>query len=255
MPPARTLEPSPIDQLENVEELLEHLGGVSPRRVRLRPAPGTATEKDLLAILDRTGVICELIDGVLVEKVMGYVESSIAAKIIVLLGSFLQRHDLGNLAGADGTMRLMPKLTRIPDVSFVRWEKFPDGCLPDEPIPDLTPDLAVEVLSEGNTPAEMQRKLREYFFAGAELVWVVDRKARTVTVYTSPDSSSTFSEADALDGGKALPGLSLPVRRIFERTPPARGAGGKKPPSPRKRKNGRKTGPPGRSRVSEEEGG
>ena len=51
----------------------------------------------------------------------------------------------------------------------------------------MAPDLAIEVLSESNTPAEMERKLKEYFAAGMQLVWYFDPRARTVTVYTAPD--------------------------------------------------------------------
>src|SRR5438309_2005345 len=99
-----------LTHFENLQELLEHLGGIAPRRLRLHPPPGTATEKDLLRLLDRTGVICELIDGVLVEKVMGFPEGALAAWIGHLLQLFLDEHDLGMLAGADATARIMPGL-------------------------------------------------------------------------------------------------------------------------------------------------
>ncbi len=210
----------PSTEPETFGELLEQLGGISPHRVRLRPPPGEATEKDLLDILNRTNRPCELVNGVLVEKVMGYPESTLACQLIKLLGNFLDRHDLGNLAGMDGTMRLMPKLVRIPDVSFVRWEKLPSRQPPAEPIPDLVPDLVVEILSEGNTRGEMERKLREYFLAGVSLVWFVDRNARTVKVYESPEDFRVFTENETLDGGSVLPGLSLSVRDVFARTPP-----------------------------------
>src|SRR2546423_8389313 len=132
---------------ETLGELLERPGDISPDRVRLDPPLGQATEKDLLYLLRHTGQICELVDGVLVEKVMGYTESSLTCDLIRLLGKFLDEHDLGNLAGADGTLRLMPHLVRVPDISFVRWEKLPNRQRPRKPIPDLVPDLAVEVLS------------------------------------------------------------------------------------------------------------
>ena len=82
-------------------------------------------------------------------------------------------------------MRLAPGLVRIPDVSFVSWDRFPDRRVTREPVPAIAPDLAVEVLSESNTKAEMDRKLREYFAAGARLVWYLDPEDRTVRVYTA----------------------------------------------------------------------
>jgi Uma2 family endonuclease len=219
-----------LANLDNMGELLEHLGGISPHRIRLNPPPGQATEKDLLAILDRTNRIFELVDGVLVEKVMGYPEGTLALDIVRLLGPYLDQHDLGDLAGADATMRIMPRLVRIPDVSFIRWEKYPGRQRPTVPIPHLVPDLAIEVLSEGNTPGEMERKLREYFLAGVEAVWMVDPRQRTVKVHTPTNQDGTLlTEAETLDGGSVLPGLNLPVRRIFARVPPATKAPSSRP--------------------------
>ena len=132
---------------ETMGDLLERLGGIAPQRVLLKPQPGKATEPDLLRVLSKTDRLYELVDGTLVEKGMGLGEGGLAMDIGRLLGKFLDQHDLGDLFGADSTMRLMPGLVRIPDVSFVGWEKLPNRQRPREPIPDLVPDLAVEVLS------------------------------------------------------------------------------------------------------------
>ena len=77
------------------------------------------------------------------------------------------------------------------------------------------PDLVVEILSKGNTPKEMKRKLGEYFKAGVRLVWYVDPSKRTVTVYTAVDRSTVLHEDDTLDGGDVLPGFSLSIRDWF----------------------------------------
>jgi Uma2 family endonuclease len=82
-------------------------------------------------------------------------------------------------------------------------------------VPDLAPDLAVEVLSEGNTREEMERKLKEYFLSEVSVVWFVDPRNRTVRVYTSPDDVTELGEGDTLDGGDVLPGFSVPVARLF----------------------------------------
>lgn len=210
-------------------ELLEHLGGIDPARVRLRPEPGTATEKDLLA-LAREPRRYELIDGVLVEKPMSQLASFLACELIFLLRSFLSRHDLGFLTGPDGARRLLAGLVRIPDVSFVRWERVPRrGVVPDEPISGLFPDLAVEVLSPSNTPGEMRGKLKEYFLAGTKCVWVLDPMARSVTVYEAPDRPHLVGEDGALTGGALLPGFEMTLRELFARVPPAE-------PKPRKKR-------------------
>jgi Uma2 family endonuclease len=217
---------------KTVAGLLRKLGDIGPERVRLRPYPGTATKEDVTEIHLRTDRLYELVDGILVEKIMGYNEGYLAAWLIRLLGHFLDKHDLGALAGPDATMSLMPQLVRIPDVSFTRWEKFPDGRLPHEPVPDLVPDFAVEILSVGNTWKEMKRKLKDYFFAGVQLVWFVDFRKRTVQVFTAPNRSTVLTEDDTLDGGDVLPGLALSVKEIFSRLPPAEPRPAKSPRRP-----------------------
>src|SRR5436309_771513 len=87
-------------------DLLASLGGIPARRVRLQPSPGKATEKDVLRIHARERRLFELVDGVLVEKVMGYFESFIAVELIKLLGYFVDQHDLGVIAGEAGMLRL-----------------------------------------------------------------------------------------------------------------------------------------------------
>lgn len=225
---------SPFPQDATLANALKQLGGVSPRRVRMHPAPGTATERDLLAVLDHGNQLCELVDGILVEKIMGFEEGHLALWLGGLMSSYAEEHDLGLVAGADSTMRLMPGLVRIPDVSFVGWERLPRRKCPKEPIPNLVPHLAVEVLSEGNTPGEIDRKLREYFFAGVELVWLVDPQQRCVDVHTSPEESSRLTEADMLEGGTVVPGFRLPLTRLcarIEKRPRRRSIQRKKGPS------------------------
>jgi Uma2 family endonuclease len=204
---------------ETVGEMLEKLGRIDPRRVRLSPPPGQATEKDVLALLDHENRLFELVDGVLVEKIMELKESALALEIGTDLNNWVLPRDLGMVAGADGTLRLMPKLVRIPDVSFISWDQLPTHEYPSEPIPDLYPDLAVEVLSKGNTQEEMERKLKEYFLVGTRLVWMVDPASRTVRVHTSPDEFIVLTGADTLTGGEVLPGFTLPLQQLFARWP------------------------------------
>lgn len=184
-----------------VADLLRSLGGVPADRVRLRPAPGTATERDLIGVRDHEGRICELIEGTLVEKTMGALESAIAAEIILAIGTFLKHRRLGVVLGADGALRLFPSLVRVPDVSFISWGRLPGGKLPSEPIPSLVPDLVVEVLSKGNTKTELKRKLGEYFAAGLTVVWLVDPRTKTVRVHESAKDSTLLAEDQVIEGG------------------------------------------------------
>jgi Uma2 family endonuclease len=214
MPPTFT----PV--FETMADVLEQLGDIDPRRVRLNPPPGKATENDLLRLHQQTKRLYELVDGTLVEKIMGFPESYLACELIKLVGAFVDQHDLGFVVGEAAAMRLMPGLVRVPDLSFISWDLVPvRGQVPDQAIPKLAPNLAVEVLSRRNTPREMERKLKEYFLSGVRLVWFVDPRQRTVTVFTSPDQSTILTEQQTLTGGDVLPGLVVPLARLFRPTP------------------------------------
>jgi Uma2 family endonuclease len=196
-------------------DLLEGLGGISPYRVRMVPAPGTATEEDVIALEASEDRLYELVDGVLVEKVMGFGESMIAGAILFALRAFIIPRNLGLVSAPDGMVRLSKGLVRGPDVAFVSWARLPGGSAPTAPIPSIVPDLAVEVLSQSNTPREMERKRGEYFRAGVRLVWIVDPDSRTVAVFSGPENPRILAATDILDGGEILPGFLLPVREIF----------------------------------------
>ena len=204
-----------VTSMETVADLLHQLGGLDPTRVRIHPAPGTATEQDVLDIHTQEGRLCELVEQALVEKIMGFRESWLASFLIYSLLSFVRPRNLGVVTGEAGLIRLAPGLVRIPDVAFISWDRLPGRQLPPEPIPGVIPNLVIEVISAGNTASEMARKRREYFSVGVQLVWIVIPATRTVEVYTDVDQAIQLSEADSLDGGSVLPGFSLSIRELF----------------------------------------
>jgi len=196
-------------------DFVASLGGIPLDRIRVSPPLGTATERDVLEVERKTGCPCELIDGTLVEKTMGYYESFLAMRIGFLIQSFLTTHDLGIVLGEAGTLQVLPDQVRVPDVCFIAWERFPNRRLPSEPIPSLAPDLAIEVLSASNTEGEMQRKLHDYFTAGVRLVWYIDPQTRSAKSYTAEDQCVELVESQSLSGGDVLPGFELPLKELF----------------------------------------
>jgi Uma2 family endonuclease len=204
-----------ISPLKTLADLVNRLGGVPLDRIRFQPAPGTATVQDVIDIQEREGKLCELVEGVLLEKTVGYMESGLALFLGGLLSAHVALRNLGIVTGANGTMEIMPDLVRIPDVAFTSWDRLPGRRMPVKPVPLLVPNLAVEVLSRSNTPGEMAVKRREYFTAGVQLVWEIDPVRRTVAVYTSESNVRMLGVADSLDGGAVLPGFTLPLRELF----------------------------------------
>src|SRR6478672_12812994 len=99
-PMATATQPRP--RFEHLAALLHQLGDVPLERIRMEAPPGTATEKDVLAL--RAGPerrLCELVDGVLVEKAMGIKGSVLGVVIGRMIGNFIEKDDLGIVLGAD----------------------------------------------------------------------------------------------------------------------------------------------------------
>ncbi len=201
--------------LSTVADLLHHLGDVPAERIRLRPHPGTATAADVVRINECENPLVELVDGVLVEKSMGFYEAHLAIVLGHFLQEFLEEHDLGIVVGADAMMQLAPGLVRLPDVAFLSWDRFPNHQIPREPCPELVPDLAVEVISRSNTPAEMQRKRREYFDAGVRLVWYLYPETQTMDVFSNDAGETPITQSESVDGGDVLPGFRLSLGELF----------------------------------------
>lgn len=196
-------------------DLAERFGPIPLWRIRTNPEPGNATEDNVIAIHERENRACELIDGILVEKDVSAIASLIAIRIAKLLSIFVDKRGLGFVLGEQGLLRLSYGQVRIPDVSFIRADQVPGGEFPTEPIADLIPTLAVEVLSPGNTEREMNEKLDEYFASGSELVWYVYPERKEVEVYTKRNDVQVPTAADTLDGGRTLPGFAVGVAELF----------------------------------------
>jgi len=116
-------------------------------------------------------------------------------------------------------LRVLPGLVRLPDVSFLTAKQVAEYLEKRDAIGPFAPALAVEVISRKNTRKEMQRKRKEYFLGGTQLVWIVDPVKRTVEVWTSPDQCVTLTVEQTLTGGDLLPGFSVPVRDILPDPP------------------------------------
>lgn len=204
--------------LRNFAELHERLGEVPLERIRIEPYPGSATEADLVVA---GKPICELIDGVLVEKPVGAMESFLGSMLLAEIANVVKAGKLGVVLGEAGFIRFNEDLIRAPDVTFIPWKNFPDKKLPKEACWTVAPGLIVEVLSPGNTKAEIDRKLREFFSIGCKLAWIIDPATRTAKVHTSPTRFKLLSDDGTLDGGKVLPGFKLPMAEVFGAiTPP-----------------------------------
>ena len=208
-----TVAPPQIEM--TVEELAARVGAIPFWRIRTDPPPGTATEEDVERTRREEGVLCELIDGVLVEKAVSDETTTLAAEIITFLNVFVRPRRLGWIQAPDGFTRLFGTQLRAPDVSFVRRDQRPGGKLLKRGYAEVAPALVVEVFSPGNTMREMEQKRHEFFAAGTELFWIVYPDRQEVEISTDPETHRILAQDDTLDGGTVLPGFSVKVGEIF----------------------------------------
>jgi Uma2 family endonuclease len=216
--PTRTQVSPPPKGFKNGVEWLHSLGDVSLERVVFNPWPGFATEEDFLQLNDGDEKrACELIDGTLVEKIVGHWESVIAIRIARALGNFIDGKNLAWITGEQGPARTSATRVRLPDVSLWLADQFPGRQIPSDAIPNTSPAFLVEVLSEGNTQAEMDQKNKEYFSSGTRLVWHVDRQKKTVAVFNQADKPTlVLREGEIVTAGEVLPGFAIRVDDIFK---------------------------------------
>jgi Uma2 family endonuclease len=132
------------------------------------------------------------------------------------LAVHVKANKLGLVFGAETGFRIAkdPDTVRAPDIAFVRKDRIPAAGIPKSFWPG-PPDLAVEMVSPGDTHDEVEEKVQEWLDAGTVVVWVVSPKRRTVTVHRSAKDVVILTEKDELDGGALLPGFRCRVSEIF----------------------------------------
>ena len=226
-----SVRPRVIRPSLTAEDLTELFGPIPLARIVWDPTPGTATFADCVR-LNESGRLCELIDGILLEKAVGWTESEIAMRLGIRVGFWDPDEGRGRRTGADGFTRLVTGRVRGPDFSFYKHARFPNPSARVAPIPDLTPDFCVEILSASNTRREIYGKLDDLFASGCRLAWVIDPAARTARIVTpaepaGAESTGTDDEGERpwtdrtvgaeaiLSGDPVLPGFSVRLDELL----------------------------------------
>jgi Uma2 family endonuclease len=137
------------------------------------------------------------------------------APLVLFFGHYAHTNRLGRVALAETGFLLArdPDTVRAPDMAFIRQERLPEQF--SRRWSEIVPNLVAEVVSPNDAWVEVAEKVAEWLAAGVRLVWVVNPRAKTVTVYRSLQEIRILTEADTLDGEEVAPGFSLPVAQIF----------------------------------------
>jgi Uma2 family endonuclease len=174
-----------------------------------------------------TGRYFELVEGLIYEMApTGWMHGDYASELDMRLRRFVKDNKLGRVTAAE-TGYILHKAEHpgekdtvlAPDVGFVAASRIPDN-LPDGYVP-FAPDLAVEVISPGNTQEEINFKIELYLRYGTRMIWVFYPRERRTHVYTPGEIANQANVVflgidDTLDGGAVLPGFSLSLREFFE---------------------------------------
>ena len=159
----------------------------------------------------------ELLDGRLAARTMGAQSSLAAANVVRLLGNHAEAQKLGKVLGADGAFQLFPdhpNRVRIPDASFVRQDRLPDGEVPEGHF-RFPPDLAIEAVSPTDVAIEVDEKIEEYLRAGVPLVWVLFPRTRVVMVYRADGTVSRLRGDNELSGETVVAGFRCRVADLL----------------------------------------
>lgn len=178
------------------------------------------TKDDVLALPESD--CYELVDGQLVERAVSWESSWLGARTARFIGVFAEPA-IGFVSGSDNRLELWddrPYHFRRPDVSFTRKERVPGGR-PGHGDQLIAPDLAVEVVSPGDTVYGLNAKISEYLAAGVRLVWVIHPDTRTADVHRLDGRVVYLDAGQALDGEDVLPGFRLPLSELFAGMPTA----------------------------------
>ncbi len=156
----------------------------------------------------------ELVDGEILVSPGGARHSRVGFRIGHLLLRVVDETDAGHVYGPDLGIVLANGNLRSPDVSFIRREKLPAGKAP-EGFLEVVPDLAVEVLSPTDRVRQVADKIGEFLDCGVPIVWLVDPKAETVTIYRSLSDTERLTATDTITADPVLPGFSAKVSDFF----------------------------------------
>ena len=203
--------------IETVADLARWLGDVPLDRICMRPPPGLATEKDVLAAR-RTPErwLCELVGGVLIRKAADFCAAAISVQVMCRIMDLPETRHSGVMLAGSMPYRLAPGLVRIPDGSFIPWDHFPGGELIDEEIGTIMPTLVFEVVANSDGKREIERKRDEYFQAGVEEVWIVDSVRQDAAIWFGPTSVQRFEPGDTIQGSALFPEVSIHLGKLFE---------------------------------------
>ncbi len=136
----------------------------------------------------------------------------ICSRVFSRLVLYVQEHQLGEVVTPDTGFQVGERVLK-PDVAFLSKDRLPDDHSRACPVP---PDLAVEVISHTDITRRTIDKAFAYLEAGTQIVWVLEPRSKTLTVFRSEIDIKLLTRTDTLTGENVIEGFSCPVAQLFE---------------------------------------
>ena len=157
----------------------------------------------------------ELVDGVPVDMDGAPRHGRVTLHVGCLLAVHVEENDLPLEVGVTTGFQMNRYTLRFPDVHVTSWERMAAYDEDAGGWPAFAPDVAIEVVSPSNTPAELARKAEEYFANGSRAMWIADPVPRTVTIRRPGTVDQVFRMGEELSGEPEIPGFSCRVDDVF----------------------------------------
>lgn len=172
------------------------------------------TLQEFLA-MPESDVSYELVEGEAVPKMSPKrFHSRVSGALYLLLSQWCQDRGEVNPEWAIALKRQGEDWVPVPDLTYVSYQRLPAEVMKDEACP-VPPELAIEIISPGQTFGQLAEKATDYLDAGVSRVWVVDPQARSITVFY-PDAPPRTYTKTALITDSLFEGLRLTPQQIFQ---------------------------------------
>jgi Uma2 family endonuclease len=180
--------------------------------------PGLLTAEQFYAAYAHREGRYDLVDGkVIAMPPAGPIHGKLDSSLSLALGTHIRARSMGHhLLNVGFILRRDPDLVRAADQAFVSREKAAAAPPPREGFWEVAPDLAVEIVSPDDTPAELAAKLNDYLSAGVRMVWVINPRRRTIAVHRPGEAVRLLQGGEGvLDGEDVLPGVSYSLEELW----------------------------------------
>lgn len=157
----------------------------------------------------------EIVYGEIRERPMpSPIHGRIQAEISAELRNFVKANKLG-IVYTETHFEFAKNLSRVPDVAYISFERFPESGEDESSRWHIAPDLAIEVISPTDDYEDVQEKITEYFTFGVQQVWIISPETKTLTIYHTRKNVTILGEEDELICEDILPNFRLKLSEIF----------------------------------------